>query len=357
MKQISFLLSVLFCLSININLKAEETSESFNINELIMHHISDSHEWHIFDYKNSEGKEVVLSVPLPVILFYNGQLDIFLSNKFEHGHKAVTKGKNTYIIHHDKIYVANNDGELDYEHNNDEITITNAKPLDFSITKNVFSMLLVSIILLWVFISVSKSYKKYPGRPKGIQAFMEPLILFVKEDIVRPSLGEKTDKFLPFLLTLFFFILFNNLMGIIPFFPGNANATGNIAVTMTLALFTFIAINFNGSKDYWKHTFWMPGVPVFVKPILAVVEVIGIIVKPIALTIRLFANITAGHIIILSLIGLIFVMKTLWISPVSALFVLFMDCLELLVACLQAYIFTMLSALFIGISIKKHEHH
>ena len=348
MKKISFLLSFLFFLSFNINLNAEEKSEEnneeFNISEMIMEHIGDAHEWHILEYKNSEGENVGISLPLPIILIHNGQFDVFLSSKFEHGHKDVVKGKNTYRIEHDKIYAVGENGEL-------------IKPLDFSITKNVFSMLLVSIIILWVFISVANSYKKRPGRPKGLQSFIEPVILFVKDDILRPSLEEKTDKFAPFLLTLFFFLLFNNMMGIIPFFPGNANVTGNIAVTMTLALFTFIMINVNGSKDYWKHTFWMPGVPVFVKPVLAIVELIGMIVKPVALTIRLFANITAGHIIILSLVGLIFLFKSIWVSPASILMVTFMSCLELLVAFLQAYIFTLLSALFIGMAIKTEEHH
>ncbi len=213
------------------------------------------------------------------------------------------------------------------------------------------------MFLVLIFTSVAKSYKKRPGRPKGLQAFMEPLILFVRDNIVYPNLGKKTDKFLPFLLTIFFFILLNNLMGIVPFFPGNANVTGNISVTLTLAFFTFIMINVNGNKHYWKHNLWMPGVPVFIRPVLAVVEIMGIIVKPVALMIRLFANITAGHIIILSLVSLIFIFKSLSMAPISIIFVLFMDCLELLVAFLQAYIFTMLSSLFIGIAVEEHDHH
>jgi len=359
MRHIFYLLTFCFLSCLPNVIKASDSHGSedeskFDVNELIMHHIKDAHEWHILDYKNKNGEHVNVSVPLPIILIHNGQLDIFSSKQFGHGNKVVEKGNNKYILYHEKIYVANEEGGLTYEMQDGEKVITNEKPWDFSITKNVLSMLIVAVILLIVFISVAKSYKKHPGRPKGLQALMEPLILFVKDDIVYPSLGKNTDKFLPFLLTIFFFILFNNIMGIIPFFPGNANATGNISVTMTLAVLTFLIININGSKDYWKHTFWMPGVPVFVKPILAVVEVIGIIVKPVALTIRLFANITAGHIIILSLVSLIFVFKSIAISPVSALFVLFMDCLELLVAFLQAYIFTMLSALFIGLATKEH---
>lgn len=362
MKQSLFILlcfCLLLCFSNNINAlgSSDPEKEGFDMNELIMHHIKDAHEWHIIDYTNKNGEKVNVSIPLPIIVYYNGQLDIFSSRNFEHGNKIVEKGKHSYMLYHEKIYIANGDGGITYEEKDGEHKILNEKPLDFSITKNVASMMLVSVILLIVFISVARAYKKNPGRPKGLQAFMEPLILFVRDDIVYPSLGKKnTDKFLPFLLTIFFFILFNNLMGVIPFFPGNANVTGNIAVTMTLALFTFIMININGNKNYWKHTFWMPGVPVFVKPILAVVELIGLIVKPVALTIRLFANITAGHIIIISLVGLIFVFKSLAISPVSVIFVLFMDCLELLVACLQAYIFTMLSSLFIATAVQEHHH-
>lgn len=332
----------------------EGADKKFNVNELIMHHIKDAFDWHILDYKTKSGEVKVVSLPLPIILFYNGQLDVFLSSEFEHGHKTVTKGSNTYVLYHSKIYIANEEGGISYEEDGEEHVVTNEQPLSFSITKNVLSMMIASILVLLVFISVARAYKKRPGRPKGLQAFMEPIILFVKDDIVFPNLGKKTDKFLPFLLTIFFFILFNNLLGIIPIIPGGANVTGNIAVTMTLALFTFFVINLNGNKHYWKHILWMPGVPVFVKPILAIVELMGMIVKPIALTIRLFANITAGHIIILSLVSLIFIFESFTMAPVSILFVLFMNCLELLVAFLQAYIFTMLSALFISMAVEEH---
>ena len=332
--------------------KDDSKEEKFDVTGLIMGHIKDSHVWHILDYKDSNGEEVAVAVPLPVIVFANGQLDVFMSSAFEHGHKAVTKGSNTYVLANDQIYLANGNGDLTLK----DGEIANEKPLDFSITKNVASMMLVSIILLIVFISFAKAYKKNPGSPKGMQAFLEPVFLYVRDDVIYPNLGEKTDKFLPYLMTVFFFILFNNILGLIPFFHGNANVTGNIAVTMVLAIFTFLMINLNGNKDYWHHTFWMPGVPVFVKPILAVVELMGIIVKPVALMIRLFANISAGHIIILSLVSLIFIFGTAWVSPVSIIFVLFMDCLEMLVAFLQAYIFTMLSAVFISLAVAEHKH-
>lgn len=350
--------------------------EKFDVTSLIMGHIKDSHVWHILDYtkeENGEEVEVPVAVPLPVIVFANGHLDFFMSGAFHHGHEAVTKGDNTYILANDKIYLANEKGGLTFK-NGEETTamefhegleyleanaaaeIANETPWDFSITKNVASMMLVSIILLIVFISFAKAYKKNPGRPKGMQAVLEPVFLYVRDDIIYPNLGSKTDKFLPYLATVFFFILFNNILGLIPFFPGNANVTGNIAVTMVLAIFTFLMINLNGNKDYWHHTFWMPGVPVFVKPILAVVELMGIIVKPVALMIRLFANISAGHIIILSLVSLIFIFQTIAVAPVSVIFVLFMDCLEMLVAFLQAYIFTMLSAVFISLAVAEHKH-
>ncbi len=349
----SFIFGNVVFASESANDQAEE-EQKFDVSEMIMHHIKDSYEWHILDYTNKNNEKVVVSIPLPVILFCNGNLDIFMSSEFEHENNKVVKGENTYILHHNKIYLADEYGEISVKEEDGKHVVLNDKPLDFSITKNVLAMMIVAFILLLVFISIARSYKKNPGRPKGIQALFEPVILYVKDEIVYPNLGKKTEKFLPFLLTIFFFILFNNLMGIIPIFPGNANVTGNIAVTMTLAIFTFFAINFNGNKHYWKHTFWMPGVPVFVKPILAIVEMMGMIVKPVALTIRLFANITAGHIIILSLVSLIFIYESFVMSPVSMIFVLFMNCLEILVAFLQAYIFTMLSALFIGMAVEEH---
>ncbi|MDD2386067.1 MAG: F0F1 ATP synthase subunit A [Bacteroidales bacterium] len=353
-----YLLIVLSCLfMINGNIFAseveQEKEDKFDVNKLIMAHIKDAHDWHILDYTDKAGNKVPVSIPLPIILIHNGQFDIFMSSKFEHGHKTVTKGNNTYLLDDNTIYLADANGELSYEEKEGAHIVLNEKPLDFSITKNIFSMMIVSVLLLLVFLSMAKAYKRNLGRPKGLQALLEPVIMFVKDEIAFPNLGNKTNKFLPFLLTIFFFILFNNLMGIIPIFPGGANVTGNIAVTMTLALFTFFAINLSGNKNYWKHTLWMPGVPVFIKPILAVVEIMGMIVKPVALTIRLFANITAGHIIILSLVSLIFIYESLVMSPVSVLFVLFMNCLELLVAFLQAYIFTMLSALFIGMAVEE----
>jgi len=231
------------------------------------------------------------------------------------------------------------------------------QPLDFSITKAVVGMLFAAFIGLWLFLSMSRSYKKTGiSHPKGIQSFLEPVILFVRDDIAIPNIGKhKYEKYMPYLLTVFFFILINNLMGLVPFPPPfGANVTGNIAVTFVLASFTFLITQFSGNKNYWRHIFATPGVPFWLLPIMIPVELIGIISKPFALMIRLFANITAGHIIVLSLICLIFIFESLAVAPVSILFVIFMDCLELLVAFLQAYVFTLLSALFISLAVEEH---
>ncbi len=225
-------------------------------------------------------------------------------------------------------------------------------------TKTVMGLLAAALLGLWVFIALSRSYKRTGiSHPKGMQSFLEPIILFVRDDIAVPNIGEhKYEKYMPYLLTVFFFILLNNLFGMIPFPPPfGANVTGNIAVTMVLALFTFFITQFSGNKHYWKDIFATPGVPFWLLPILIPVEIIGIFSKPFALMIRLFANIVAGHIIILSLVCLIFIFKSLGVAPASIFMVIFMDCIELFVAFLQAYVFTLLSALFISLAVKE-EH-
>ena len=327
----------------------------FNATEVIMHHIADAHGFHIIDYNGHP-----ISMPLPVILWTDNGLVVFSSSKFHHdaeGHQVVEAGGQRFVNLHEKIYYAgeeaNDHGQyvnVDADHN-----VANAMPLDFSITKNVFSMMLSMVIIFWLFLGTAKFYKKNgAAAPKGLAKFMEPLIVFVRDDIARPNIGEKDYKhYMPYLLTLFFFIWINNLIGLIPFFPFSANYTGNIALTMTLAVFTLLITNFSGKKYYWKHIL-TPPVPVALWPIMIPVELIGILSKPFALMVRLFANITAGHIIILSLVSLIFIFDTVLISPVSVAFVLFMNVLELLVAALQAYIFTLLSALFIGMAVEEH---
>ncbi|MFP4662976.1 MAG: F0F1 ATP synthase subunit A [Bacteroidales bacterium] len=328
--------------------------EEFDVTEMVFDHIMDSHSWHIADYTDDSGHKHAISIALPVILWHEGQLDVFMSSAFDHGHATVTKGDNNYFLYQGDIYLTDEEGSIHHEINEEtgKSEISNAAPLDLSITKNVAAMIISAIILLLVFLSVARAYKKRPGKPAGLQGFMEPLFLFVRDDIAKPNIGEKYEKYLPYIMTVFFFILFNNLLGLIPFFPGGANVTGNISVTMTLAAFTMVITNVSGTKQYWKHIFATPGLPFWLYPIMIPVELIGIITKPFALMVRLFANITAGHIIILSLVSLIFIFKTAMMGFVSVPFVLFMDILELLVAAIQAYIFTLLSALFIGLALE-----
>lgn len=316
-----------------------EADKPFDASTFIMEHIADAHEWHLWTKKNGES----VALFLPVILYSREKgFDVFSSKKLAHGHTY--KG---YKIEEGVIVNVNEDGHAD----------ETGAPLDFSVTKTVVGLLFSCIIGLFLFISMSRSYKKTGiSHPRGIQSFLEPIILFVRDDIAIANIGKhKYEKYMPYLLTVFFFILINNLMGLIPFPPPfGANVTGNIAVTFVLALFTFFITQFSGNKNYWRHIFATPGVPFWLLPVMIPVELIGIISKPFALMIRLFANITAGHIIVLSLICLIFIFKSLAVAPVSILFVIFMDCLELLVAFLQAYVFTLLSALFISLAVQEH---
>ncbi|KAF5030206.1 ATP synthase subunit a [anaerobic digester metagenome] len=297
-----------------------------------------------------EANEKHVVVPLPVILWDEGRLVVFMSSRFHHAEHS------EYQLGTKENFNGEYQGKIVRVDENGQVV---SVPLDFSITKNVAALMFSAALLLLIFIPVARSYKKRGiAAPRGLQGFMEPLILFVVDDIVRPNIGEKRyARYAPYLLTLFFFILINNLMGLIPFFPFGANLTGNIAVTMTLAVLTLIIVNFSGNKGYWKHIFAAPGVPVWLLPIMIPVELIGVISKPFALMVRLFANITAGHIIVMSLISLIFIFQSLGIAPVSVFFVLFMDLLELLVAALQAYIFTLLTSLFIGLAVQEAEHH
>ncbi|TCD27354.1 ATP synthase F0 subunit A [Pedobacter psychrodurus] len=316
---------------------AKHGEEKFEPTKVIMEHIADSHMWHLWGHT---------SLPLPVILYTANGLEVFSSGNFHHGEHDYNGKYNNYRLEEDHIKVVGADGKIDEE--------ASKSVLDFSITKNVAAMFVAIFVILVIFISVAASYRKRVGKaPKGLQSFVEPIIVFVRDDIAKPNIGHKYAKFMPYLLTTFFFILFNNLFGLIPIFPGGANVTGNIALTFVMALGTLIIVNINGNKYYWKHIF-KPDVPFWLYPIMIPVELIGIISKPFALMVRLFANITAGHIIVLSLISLIFIFETLAIAPVSVAFVLFMDVLELLVAFLQAFIFTLLTALFIGMAVEEH---
>ncbi|TLX77162.1 F0F1 ATP synthase subunit A [Labilibacter sediminis] len=330
-----------------------DSEESFDPTDLIMHHISDSHVWHVVSWGEGEHQKHI-EIPLPIILFEEGKLHLFLYSRFDHDTNIAESKGSYFLYYHGKIYNTDSSGKIEID---PEGHIINSKPIDFSLTRNVWSMWISVVLIIWIFLSVAKKYNGELVKPRGIQSLFEPIILFVKEDIVDMQIGkEKGAKYAPYLLTVFFFIWVNNLIGLVPFFPGGSNFTGNISVTLVLALTTFFITNLNGSKSYWKHTLTAPGVPFFVKVLLVPVEVIGLFTKPFALMIRLLANITAGHIIILSLISLIFILKTVYISPVSILLTMVMFMLELLVAVLQAYIFTLLSALFIGMAVTDEEH-
>lgn len=321
----------------------EAGKEKFKASTYILEHIADSHEWHILALKN--GKNIVIYLPVILVSKESG-LTIFSSRRLAHGKEYKGFKLEEEGVLKGKIVSVNSEGNVDEKN----------LPLDLSMTKTVIGMLSAAIIGLLLFLSLARSYKKTGiSHPKGIQSFLEPVILFVRDDIAIPNLGDKFEKYMPYLLTVFFFILINNLMGLIPFPPPfGANVTGNIALTFTLALCTFLVTQFSGNKRYWKHIFATPGVPFWLLPVMIPVELIGLISKPFALMIRLFANITAGHIIVLSLICLIFIFDTLALAPVSIFFVIFMDSLELLVAFLQAYIFTLLSALFISMAVQEH---
>jgi len=310
--------------------------EAFNPTTAILEHISDSHYWHLWGD---------VSIPLPIILFTDKGIETFSSIRFHQGQDAYTGKYYTYKLIEDKVKVVDQSGNLD--------KVTSKKIYDFSITKNVIALWVACFLLIVIFFSVASSYKKTVGKaPKGFQSFIEPVIVFVRDEIARPNIGSKYPRYMPLLLTIFFFIWLNNMLGLL---PAGANTTGNVLLTFVLATIVLIAVNFSANKYYWKHIF-MPDVPLWLYPIMIPVELIGIISRPFALMIRLYANISAGHIIVLSLISLIFIFKSFLVAPVSIAFVLFMYVLELLVAFLQAFIFTMLTALFIGTAVEEHHH-
>ena len=274
------------------------------------------------------------------------------------GETVVKRKKQAFVKFHEEIYYAGNDKEGKYIQLDSSNHPINDKPLDLSITKLVFSMFLSIIIIFIIFILSAKSYaRSKKGEPSGLGKFTEPIIIYIRDEVALPLIGEeKHEKYLPFLLTIFFFIWINNLMGMIPFFPFSANLSGNIAFTGVLALITFVITTLVSNKHYWKHIFWMPGIPVPMKLFMAPIEFLGIFIKPLSLMIRLFANISAGHIIVLSLISLIFIFKSIWVAPASLLFSVFISLIEVLVVAIQAYIFTMLSALYIGSAMEEQEH-
>lgn len=317
-----------------------EKKEGINMSELIFGHVSDAHSWHFFDLG-----ETAVSMPLPVIIYHPEKgLDIFSSSKFHHGHASYNGYSVMFTGMKEKI--VSEDG---------------ADILDFSITKNVLSMLISVVLLLWIMLSVAKKYKQNGAMkaPTGMQNALEPIIMFIRDEVAKPNLGHKYMRYMPLLLTVFFFIWINNLLGLI---PGGANFTGNIAVTACLALVAFLVIVFSGNKHFWGHIFNPPGVPLGVKLILVPIEFISLFIKPTALMIRLFANMLAGHIVILSVIAMIFIFGAMsttagaGFSIVSLAFAIFMFFLELLVAAIQAFIFANLTAVFIGQAVEEAHH-
>ncbi len=336
-----------------------ETEHKFNVNEMIMHHIQDAHEWHLW------GGHDGTSIYLPIILM-DGGIKTFSSTHFYHGTPMVAVEEGTgkehefiagvgpaegYAMYHETIYKMDH-GTLHFEKGHPH----NAAPIDFSITKNVVSMFMTFFILILVMFSVAKFYKKNGAvAPKGIAKFIEPLIVFVRDDIAKANIDHhKYKKYVPFLLTIFFFILVSNLTGLIPLVQ--ANVTGNITVTLFLAVCVLLVTVFSGNKNYWGHIFATPGVPKALLVIMVPIEIVGVLTKPFALMIRLFANITAGHIIILALISIIFLNQSAAWGALSVPMALFISVLEILVAFLQAYLFAMLSALFIGAAVEEAHH-
>jgi len=331
----------------------EAQSKKEEINEYIQHHLQDDHYFSL--YKKGDGTYV--GFPLPVILI-DGGLKVFSSAEFHHGDAVVEKDGQKYALYHGKIYKANSSNIAEALTFDEHHHPTNAKPLDFSITKNVAGLFLTALLMFIGFGSLAKTYKKGSNNlPTGVGRVLEPLVLYVRDEMALPNIGHRYKEFMPYLLSVFFLIFILNLLGLTPI---GFNVTGNISVTLCLALFTFFITNIKANKDYWKHIFWMPGVPVPFKFILAPIEVLGLFTKPFSLMLRLFANITAGHTVIMGLIAIVYLMQnqltvggSIGISMFLSLILFF---LELLVAFLQAFIFTMLSSLFIGMAVEEHAH-
>lgn len=337
--------------------EAKSEHGAFNAGTTITEHIADSHDWHLWGHTH---------IPLPVIIYTDKGLECFMSGVFlnEHGEEIPYTGKNyTYQIEKGHIVIVDPaTGKV-----NEDAT---KKLWDISITKNVVTIFVVLGLMLWMFLSMAAAYRRRPGQaPRGMQSFLEPLVIFVRDDIAKASIGpKKYEKYMPYLLTIFFFIWISNLMGLIPIIPGGANMTGNITITMSLALLTFIITTASANGHYWRHVFAMPGVPIGVLVILTPIEILGVFLRPFVLMIRLFANITAGHIIALSFFCMIFIFSKDphtgaehpgmgWgVGIFSWLFVVFMSMLELLVAFLQAYVFTLLSAIYFGAATEEHHH-
>lgn len=325
-------------------------SKRFEAGKFVMEHVSDAYEWHIVTFGETQ-----ISIPLPIILFSTDKgLNIFMSSRFHHGHETYKD----FRIEHEGA----NEGKIVELNEKAEVV---GLPIDLSITKTVAGIFVSAIILLAIFLSIAKSARQRVNKaPKGLQSLFEPVILFVRDEVAKPAIGEKKfEEFMPYLLTVFFFILINNILGLIPIFPFGANVTGNIAVTLVLALFTFFITTINGNKHYWKEIY-NPDVPWWLKfpiPLMPIVELSGLITKPFVLMVRLFANMLAGHMIITVFVGLIFIFNAkmgleagLGVSVISVAFSVFILLLDVLVSFIQAYVFTLLSALYFGMATSEH---
>ncbi|MBO7490240.1 MAG: F0F1 ATP synthase subunit A [Bacteroidales bacterium] len=383
MKRLNIFLLILPLLSFVFAGCSSTQKEDIDSGSIIIGHVTDSHSWHICDYKSKDGTEHAVAINLPIILIDEGHLEVFSSKHFHHGHAVYQGEKHTYALiggglEKEEIIcvgdpykgcVVESDAFVDGEGNvYDRLKDAEGntlKPIDISITKTAAAIIIAVTLLIIIILACAKKYKTREGKaPKGLQSLIEILILHVRDDIVAPILGHNTGRFLPYLLTLFFFIFFCNILGLIPIFPAGANITGNIAVTAILALITFLITNLNGNKHYWKDIFNTPGVPAWLKifPLMPVVEVVGVLTKPIVLMIRLFANMTAGHIVILGFVVIIFILSNSIgmavggaVSVVSVVFSVFISLLECLVAYIQAFVFTMLSALYISMAVEEPE--
>jgi F-type H+-transporting ATPase subunit a len=357
------LIGLAFLLSFSVSAKEKQETSSNDkdtkkseIKEYINHHLQDSHDFSLYSYTTESGEHKYVGFPLPVILWDEG-LKIFSSSKFHHGEDVVEAGGKHYAMYHGKIYRTDASGTINYDEDKHP---TNVKPIDFSITKSVFMIILTGLLMVLLFRGLAKSYANNGGIAKGVGRFFEPIVIYIRDDIAVSNIGEKHyKKYMPFLLTVFFFIWFLNIFGLTPF---GVNVTGNIAITFSLAILTFILTNFTGTKDYWLHLFdplgssmpWYAKIPLYI--ILIPIEILGMFIKPFSLLIRLYANMQAGHIVLMSLIGLMFLFKN-WIgSPLSFVLAFAISLIEVLVALLQAYIFTMLSALYFGFASEEHDH-
>jgi F-type H+-transporting ATPase subunit a len=327
---------------------AEPTDAKSRIKEFINHHLLDAHDF-TFSANEETGEHYGFS--LPIILWDNG-LQFFSSSKFNHGESVAESNGNFYVLHHEKIYKTDAAGTL----TEDEKTghPTNVRPLDFSITKSVVGIIGVALFMFFLFTGLAKSYAKNGSIATGAGRFFEPLVLYIRDEMAIPNIGEKNyKKYMSYLLTVFFFIFFLNILGLTPL---GFNVTGNIVITASLALLTYLITTFSANKNYWSHMLWMPGVPIVLRPVLAIIELLGTIIKPFSLMIRLYANMMAGHVVLMSIIALMFLFKSWLGSSLSFGLAFALSILEILVAFLQAYIFTMLTSLYFGAGNEEHHH-